>query len=196
MFKFTPDENKIIDRWIPNMFDFMTMGYAQTLGWAHPDQGDTMTTVMIGGLRTVMNGDFEVFTNDVIQWYWPFELECFHKDGKRKTFPFNMVYTQDRKWKHCNVNPENQWKLSEEVNNVEQEQSKWELAIDASAREKLHSQAFGMRQGHTKLVPRIKPYFEDEVNFRLYDHQRVFAVAVGCARPHEMVDIKICRQSL
>ena len=31
--------------------------------------GDTMVTVMIGGLRTVMNGDFEVFTGDLIQWY-------------------------------------------------------------------------------------------------------------------------------
>ena len=55
--------------WLPLMADQISVGYANTLGWAHPNTGDTMVTVMIGGLRTVMNGDFEVFTGDLIQWY-------------------------------------------------------------------------------------------------------------------------------
>ena len=52
------------------MYDYFTVGYANTLGYAHPNSGDTMTSVMIGGLRTVMNGDFEIFAGDLVQFYW------------------------------------------------------------------------------------------------------------------------------
>ena len=43
------------------MQDYFAVGYANTLGFAHANSGDTMTSVMIGGLRTVQNGDFEIF---------------------------------------------------------------------------------------------------------------------------------------
>jgi hypothetical protein len=52
------------------MYDYFAVGYANTLGWAHANSGDTMTSVMIGGLRTVQNGDFEVFAGDLVQFYW------------------------------------------------------------------------------------------------------------------------------
>jgi hypothetical protein len=52
------------------MYDYFTTGFANTLGWAHANSGDTMTSVMIGGLRTVLNGDFEIFAGDIIQFYW------------------------------------------------------------------------------------------------------------------------------
>lgn len=72
---------------IPHLLNIMcdqkSVGYANTLGWAHPQSGDTMSTVMIGGLRTVLNGDFEVYTGDVLMWYWPFEKECFEANGRR-----------------------------------------------------------------------------------------------------------------
>lgn len=52
------------------MYDYFATGFANTLGWAHANSGDTMTSVMIGGLRTVLNGDFEIFAGDVLQFYW------------------------------------------------------------------------------------------------------------------------------
>lgn len=52
------------------MSDHFAVGYANTVGYAHPNTGDTMTSVMIGGLRTVMNGDFEIFPGDLVQFYW------------------------------------------------------------------------------------------------------------------------------
>ena len=58
------------DMWLGMMNDYIPVGYANTLGYAHPNSGDTMTTVMIGGLRTVMNGDFEIFAGDLVQFYW------------------------------------------------------------------------------------------------------------------------------
>jgi hypothetical protein len=52
------------------MNDFFAVGFANTIGYAHANTGDTMTAVMIGGLRTVMNGDFEIFPGDLVQFYW------------------------------------------------------------------------------------------------------------------------------
>ena len=46
-----------------------------------------------------------------------------------------------------------------------------------------------------KHVARIKPYVRDGQP-RLYDWVRVFAVAITSAKPNEMVDIKISRQSM
>jgi hypothetical protein len=186
--------NRFVDdtaAWLSCACDYQAMGYAQTLGWAHPHSGDTMTTVMIGGLRTVMNGDFEIQTNDVIQWYWPFELQCFHKDGRRKHIGGGVIF-RNNEFLHCNVNPNHEWGTEEDPDHV----TTFKLPTDAQMREQFHDQTFGMKAGVKKMVPRIKPYIPDDVNPRLYDKVRVFAVAVGCARPHEMVDIKICRQAL
>ncbi len=55
------------------MNDHFAVGFANTPGYAHANSGDTMTSVMIGGLRTVMNGDFEIFAGDLVQFYWSFE---------------------------------------------------------------------------------------------------------------------------
>jgi hypothetical protein len=58
------------------MNDYFAVGFANTLGYAHANTGDTMTSVMIGGLRTVMNGDFEIFPGDLVQFYWC--AACIH----------------------------------------------------------------------------------------------------------------------
>lgn len=39
-----------------------------------------------------MNGDFEVFAGDIVQWYWTFERDCFRQDGSRK----GIMYTPQR----------------------------------------------------------------------------------------------------
>lgn len=52
------------------MYDYFATGIATTLGYAHANSGDTMTSVLIGGLCTVMNGDFELFAGDPVQFYW------------------------------------------------------------------------------------------------------------------------------
>jgi hypothetical protein len=182
------------DTMLPLMHDFLAMGYAQTLGWAHANSGDTMTTVMIGGCRTVMNGDFEIMTGDIIQWYWPFERNCFHPNGWRKEIhpAFNGT---------MNLDPTKEYLYGSAVVAAPPiiapiGAESWEMEKDAQGREAFHTQIFGQTKAHPKVVAKIKPYFEDPVDLRIYDRMRVFAVAISSARPHEMVDIKICRQSL
>lgn len=174
---------------LEKMYDFYPMGFATTLGYAHPNSGDTMTTVMIGGLRTVMNGDFEVFAGDPIQWYWDFERDCFHDDGRRKaiTDPTGAI---------CDGN-----NPSHDYSNAPP-QPPGILDPHRQARRMHNDMQYGVDKAKkapaskASNVARIKPYVRDDDQPRVYDWLRVFAVAISSARPNEMIDIKICRQSM
>jgi len=177
------------------MYDFYPVGFATTLGYAHPNSGDTMTTVMIGGLRTVMNGDFEVFAGDIIQWYWTFERNCFKSDGARKSI--EMTPPAGGRVVCDGNNPEVDFDQgappplpqmnADPHNEARRHYSDYQYGVDKDkkgpASKALH-------------VARIKPYVRDDEQPRLYDWMRVFAIAISSARPNEMVDIKIGKQSL
>jgi len=183
---FGKDDKEQLSKYLHMITDQLPVGYANTLGWSHPKNGDTMVTVNIGGLRTVQNGDFEVFTGDIIQWYWPFELDCFKTNGERK--PYADAWNGDTP---PNIDP---------AFDVEQHKktSFNTKALDPAADTRMDFAArqFGQPADRPKVVARIKPYFRDDEDPRLYDSYRVFAVAISCARPHEPVDIKISRQSV
>ena len=66
---------------------------------------------------------------------------------------------------------------------------------DALQRQTYYDLSYGQKKGTEKLVAKIKPYFPDEENPRLNDWFRVFGTAIASARPNEMCDIKISRQS-
>jgi len=176
---------------IPKMFDFYPVGIANTLGYAHPNSGDTMTSVMIGGLRTVMNGDFEVYAGDLIQWYWTFEKDCFHPiTGKRKSI------TDAAGNVHDGWDPEVDYQLAFGAAAGPQ-------LTERDNQRRLHNDLQYGRDpidkrpaDKSKNVARIKPYIRDDEQPRIYDWFRVFGVAINSARPNEMLDIKINRQSM
>lgn len=174
---------------VSRLHDFITVGYSNTLGWAHAHTGDTMTSVLIGGLRTVMNGDFEVFTGDLIQWYWPFERDCFLKNGRRKPRSTAPAAGGSPAFPNLQVDPASvQVPGSAEVN--------WNLDKDSLQRKNFFDQQYGDRRGEGKTVALVKPYKRDDDAPRIYDWYRVFAVALSSARPREKVDIRIARQAL
>ena len=47
-----------------------------------------------------------------------------------------------------------------------------------------------------KSVARVKTFVKDTRCPRMYDKMRVFGRAIAAARPHELLDIQICRQSM
>jgi hypothetical protein len=59
------------------MLEFYVVGVTLGTAWAHPSSGDTVASVMIGGLKTVQNGAFHIHTND---------LTCIYFDDKRDLF--------------------------------------------------------------------------------------------------------------
>lgn len=158
---------------LENVYDFVTVGYSNTLGWHHAHHGDTMTSVLIGGLRTVNNGDFEVMTGDIIQWYWPFERDCFRRDGRRKALLLE------------NADP-----------GKREEHDTAQLSRESQTRKRFYDREYGTTPGTTKCCALVKPYRMDEDNPRVYDWYRCFAVALSSARPREKVDIRICRQAI
>ena len=168
---------------LSKMYDFYSVGVSNTMGYAHPNSGDTMSSIMIGGLRTIMNGDFEVFAGDKIQWYWTFERNCFRRDGSRKSITDANNIVQN------GGNPEVDYKGRADPPRPDEPRrirNDYQFGVTDS----------GSPADKAKHVARIKPYIPDDEQPRLYDYIRVFAVAISSARPNEMVDIKICRQSM
>jgi hypothetical protein len=168
------------------MRNFMPVGYSVGHACAHPAKGDTVASVQIGGLRTVINGAFEVQTNDLIQMYIPdAEHLLFDKEGGRLAI--------DRK----------AFKDQLEGKSVKNPAVKTDSVTNQ--RKNFYSRGNGIKGGinsSTRVktgVFSIKPYLEcSNENQHQYsgDKMRVFAKAVSSARPFEPVDIMISRQSL
>ena len=174
------------------MYDYFATGYANTLGFAHANTGDTMTSVMIGGLRTVMNGDFEIFAGDLVQFYWCFEKDDFTPDGHRK--PYLDIWNGNTPY---NVDPSTTEKsLSPSVKRDAHGRESWVVRPDSQLRRTYNDLSYGQRPEKMKILAKIKPYMPDEENPRLNDWYRVFGTAISSARPNEMCDIKISRQSM
>jgi hypothetical protein len=72
----------------------------------------------------------------------------------------------------------------------------WTRPRDAQIRQAHFELGYGQRADKIKVVAKVKPYFRDDKNPRLMDWYRVFGVAIASARPNEMCDIKIGRQSM
>ena len=174
-----------LSKYLGKMYDFYPVGVANTLGYAHPNSGDTMTAVMIGGLRTVMNGDFDIFAGDLVQWYWSFEAKCFRQDGSRKSITDaagNVMSDGDPEVDHQHAAPPAPDRPLEPRRIYNDYQ--YGVESDNSPSDK------------SKHVARIKPYIRDDEQPRLYDWMRVLGVAISSAKRNEMVDIKIGRQSM
>ena len=62
---------------VENLLEFYVVGVSLGTAWAHPSSGDTVASVMIGGLRTVLNGAFPIHTNDLICIYFDDERDFF-----------------------------------------------------------------------------------------------------------------------
>jgi hypothetical protein len=167
-----PDISKLTAK-AKQLRNFMPVGYSVGKACAHGHQGDTVASVQIGGLRTVLNGAFEVQTGDLIQMYIPEAEKCmFTPQGGRR-----MIHN--------------------DANDVDAAMTQ----KDKSRRD-FYNRGNGMNdpKGSQKTgLFSIKPYAEtfNENGLQYYgDKSRVFAKALSCARPYEPVDIMIARQAM
>ena len=160
---------------LSNIFDCVCVGYANTVGFAHRETGDTLTSVMIGGLRTVRNGDFPVMCGDIIQWYWPFERDCFSHTGARKTI--NTIARAGHVITVDNTDPAHNLMAAGGLIRPD-----WDRDIPgADKRRKVFFERQygnipkkGKSPGHSKLVPFIKPYIVDEDNERVWEGGNIY----------------------
>ena len=73
----TPDEWNAIKQQISSLPDFRCQGIALGQAWASYLSGDTVASVLVGGMVTVQNGHFTMHTGDQVQWYFDFENDKF-----------------------------------------------------------------------------------------------------------------------
>jgi hypothetical protein len=170
---------------------FRTMGYSVGTAYAHENSGDTVASVMIGGITTVLNGAFPMQTGDRVMWYLTqAELKMFDAEGVRicdptKKNPMALVNGKVPSFTYKTVETY--------VNNVGGNAVK--PSVDSKAVFNLQRNGFALGGNHTKNnVALIKPFHYKNASDG--DYERVFAVCISPADKFEMVDIMISRQAL
>ena len=78
----TPDEWNAIKQQISSLPDFRCQGIALGQAWASYLSGDTVASVLVGGMVTVQNGHFTMHTGDLVQWYFDFEQDKFDQTNR------------------------------------------------------------------------------------------------------------------
>lgn len=163
--------------------EFRCQGVALGQAWASYMSGDTVASVLVGGMMTVLNGHYTMHTGDEVQWYFDFErplFQCGH------------------------TNPPNGFRLP--TNNSDDHEK--ELGPKRQKRADYFDQrlygtggGYGKSQGvkDTSTVVRIKSYRMHSHGLLRHDHYgdkiRVFAKCISGGRPFDMVDIMLMTQS-
>lgn len=169
---------------IDSMPQFYFQGVALGIAYAHPDSGDTVGTVMIGGLRTVLNGHFTVNTGQLVQWYFEFEAAAFDGNGERLVQDQDLPPVIEDGWEMLRSNQENV--LSN-------------LNLNTLDRKVWHERESGNFPGYSgkDCVIYLKPYVRNSKGpENILDRDRVCGLYIASARPFERVDIKLQRQSV
>jgi hypothetical protein len=173
------------------MLEFYFVGVSLGLAYAHPHSGDTVASVMIGGLRTVLNGHFQVHTNDLLMFYWEDEYDLFEDDGSRKdrakiqADPFNWIKNGSTK------------EVTDRATRERRDYYGMQNGIYKNGPDGSHS--------GKKSVAMIKPYIvskyvdlNDSTSIQHFplDKCRIFGKAISNAQPFEMLDIMLSRQAI
>jgi hypothetical protein len=183
----TPDNIKILNA----LRDFKPIGVAVGMAHAHPECGDTVAAVQVGGLRTVQNGPFEICTGDLVQVFFEdIEQICFDNTGKRR----DTENLTDGQWNDLIID-ENMGPLPHTDpwdKNIQDKDRSRKRYYDGGFKGMSNSAGRGKK---TNCVS-IKPYFPSrEIGGDEYygDKFRVFARAMSSAGPYMPVDLLISR---
>ena len=181
-----PLMSEVAKKQIAEMPEFYFVGVSVGFAYPHPLSGDNVCTTMMGGMRTVMNGAFPVDAGDIIQWYWDAETNCFDTNG-------------------CRLDPIDDQR-SQGVTAFLQGHSQ-SIARDSARRRTFYERGNGVftnsqTDGNVTYNGKREVAFPKTVKpdksgkMRCGDRMRALGRAVSGARPFEMFDILIGRQSM
>lgn len=174
-------DNGIAKEQINNLPEFRCQGVALGQAWASYMSGDTVASVLVGGMMTVLNGHFTMHTGDEVQWYFDFEADLF-QHGSTHDVP----------------------------NGFRSGSNSYEKTVTGKRKKRddfMDSRVFGTGGGYgksmgvkdTRCVVRIKSYRMLKDNNMYHDHfgdkTRIFAKCISGGRPFDMVDIMLMTQS-
>ena len=171
---------------------FTAQGYSLGTAYASQLSGDTVGSVLIGGMQTVMNGAFEMKAGQVVQWYFDFETDCFHDKTIEKTVAGKKRFV---------------WSGMRKLQNPDGKENNFDMNKQPTSEMDKRRKIFHERElGDTNSFPKNyqkknifypKAYMLDVDGNDIYaDKIRIFAKCITGARPYEMVDIMMMTQSL
>lgn len=188
----TKEEMNLVIRQIASTPDFRCQGVALGQAWASHISGDTVASVMVGGVHTVQNGAFPMQTGDLVQWYFDFEEPLFESKATNKQ--------------------------GERINNGNLANGALVEGRMGRKRQYMDEKTFGVGKGYgqqfqqikdTRGVVRIKSYKYRPTTYLINtvpvrvscneshgDKIRIFAKCISGGRPYDQVDIMMMTQSL
>ena len=191
----TPSD-KLTDE-LKNLPYFTAQGFALGLAYASQLSGDTVSTVLIGGMQTVMNGDFECRAGQMIQWYFEHESGQFHKQtvqDQRQIILGGMRKIDVIEDKNIKSNMEAIEKKNPPVTTEMERKRKAYNDRELGAMDGKPLGGMIERKGNIALP---KPYMLRPDGAEHYaDKIRIFAKCISGARPNEMMDVMLMTQSL
>ena len=219
----TEQQVQVAAQHIKNMPYFAAQGYALGTAWASQQTGDTVASVLIGGMQTVMNGAFACAAGDVLQWYFDFEEDQFAHRTQKVNGSFVVMegqrvvivggdpipHPKDMEAEGPHAAKKRRRGFAERQDGVFNDGSKRGQGMKAGcywpAKNAEKAITEWKSNGCGKAFP--KPYRlalvtggEDEQQIEYSDHYgdriRIFAKCISSARPHEMVDVMLLTQSL
>jgi hypothetical protein len=163
-----PNVKTKYDSFIARMPYLQAQGYAQTVGYASAVSGDTVLSVLIGGIVTVRNGHFPMRCGQAVQWYFNFEKDLFSSQ-------------------HGAAPGGGGWDIGSRVPVV---------AADPLPLTDRRGKMEGHPLRTLFALP--KPYVISSMtgNEHYGDKIRIFARCIGGGGAHEMVDLQLMTQSL
>ena len=211
----TPSDLETFKKKMEYLPDFRCQGVALGQAFASHLSGDTVATVLVGGMATVMNGHFEMFSGilqrrvvacvvtsavacisntvsgagDDVQWYFDFEKPKF------------QAVTNHLVDQGCRILNGNRNDILDKNTQLHQNKKMKFFDHRLMGSQSGIGNSQGMKSGDT--VFRIKPYRPSVIkeNNSMFsmphygDKIRVFAKCIVGGRPGDMVDIMIMTQS-
>jgi hypothetical protein len=157
------------DSFIARMPYLQAQGYAQTVGYASAVSGDTVLSVLIGGIVTVRNGHFPMRCGQAVQWYFNFEKDSFSSQHGAAGVA--------------------EWDIGSRI----------EVPVAGAEPLPLTDRRGKMEGHPLRTLFALpKPYvISSRTGDELYgDKIRIFARCIGGGGAHEMVDLQLMTQSL
>ncbi len=162
--------------------EFRCQGIALGQAWASYLSGDTVASVLVGGMVTVQNGAFTMNTGDQVQWYFDFEEPCFHDVNKDNGMRRIEQHTQTSSSKRKRFNDERLFGLGASLG---------KSSGQKSALNMVRIKSYRMRK--VPIGTAAQPH--NLVLDHFGDKTRIFAKCISGGRPWDAVDIMLMTQS-
>jgi hypothetical protein len=178
------ERQKIVKEQITTLPEFRCQGVALGQAWASYLSGDTVASVLVGGMVTIQNGAFSMHTGDLVQWYFDWEQGEFDNSNRNTNgyrIPVDPEKNQTRDPKRKRYNDERLYATSSSLG-----RSSGQKSAETMVRVKSY------RMCLVQLTADNEKYMFDHYG----DKSRIFGKCISGGRPWDAVDIMLMTQSL